>query len=167
MYPGFTAIMQGMSEEEAKRIRNNPGGHAVLGSGPVYVTMYKQSSLYVYHENVELFSPELFDPDDNDCWGCIRFMKYDLRFRYTFIDNYYQFAQLVEPDGTTWTGFSGYGVGAGLEESEYHPFDTNMIVEEMKKTFPRSFGDVKKDDDILCPLMNYYESGDYKPNDSL
>ena len=161
MWPGFTAVMQGMSADEAVKIRNNPGGHAVLGSGPVYVTMYKQSSMHVYYDDTELFSPDLYDPDEHDFWGCIRFMKYDFRYRYAYIDNYYQFAQLVEPDGTTWVGFSGYGVGAGLEDSPYHPFDTNMIVDEMKRSFPRSFGDV--DNVHISYLSPYYEAGEYNP----
>ena len=30
-YPGFTAIIKGMNEEEARKLRNYPSGHAVLG----------------------------------------------------------------------------------------------------------------------------------------
>lgn len=164
MWPGFGAIIAGMDAEEAQKIRSYPSGHAVIGSGPVYVTMYKQNNIHVYHNMDLLFEPEpildyceVEDNDDYGYWSNTRFMGYDLRYRSVFIDNYYIFAQLVEPDKTIWTGFSGYGVGAGLEESESHPFDTDMIASHMKRTFPKAFGDV--DNPHKSPLSSYYEQG--------
>ena len=34
-------------------------------------------------------------------------------------DNHYQYAKLAQPDGNVWHGWSGYGVGAGLEDAGY------------------------------------------------
>jgi len=42
-----------------------------------------------------------------------------LEIYWTEEDNHYVYARLVQPDGTEWHGFSGYGVGAGLEEAGY------------------------------------------------
>ena len=148
MWPGFGAIIDGMSEEEAKKISGYPSGHAVLGSGPVYVTMYKQSDISVYHNSELLFRPHVhfnYDVDDHDYHGDIDFLGYRLGFRSIEDDNYYLFAQLVEPDGTVWAGFSGYGVGCGLEDSPYHPFDTDRIDRMLKEVYPDSFKE--KDDD--------------------
>ena len=50
-------------------------------------------------------------------------------------DNYYQYARLTEPDGTIWTGWSGYGVGAGLEDGD-HGYSTSkresLMIEHWK-----------------------------------
>ena len=34
-------------------------------------------------------------------------------------DNHYQYVELLQPDGVVWHGWSGYGVGAGLEDCGY------------------------------------------------
>ena len=126
-----------------------------LESGPVYVCLHKSHSITVHSNTNKLLCPRIphDDLDEHDYWGCIQFMEYELRFRSVLTDNYYIFAELKEPDNTFWTGFSGYGVGAGLEDSEYHPFDTQMVVDELMKTFPHSFKDVQ--DSIKTPFYDY------------
>ena len=156
MWPGFGAIIQGLDVDQARKISSYPSGHAVIGSGPVYVTLYKQSNITVYSEMDRLFRPNIplgYDDDEHDYWGSIEFAEYKLRYRSVSTDNYYIFAELEEPDGTFWTGFSGYGVGAGLENEDYHPFNTQNVVDELMRSFPYSFDDVK--DPIKGPF--YYE----------
>src|ERR1700761_5545867 len=48
MYPGFAALAAGKTREEALKLHEYPQGHAVLGDGPVFVCLYKQSTLRVY-----------------------------------------------------------------------------------------------------------------------
>ena len=59
MWPGFGAIIQGLDVDQARKISSYPSGHAVIGSGPVYVTLYKQSSIAVYSEMDRLFRPNI------------------------------------------------------------------------------------------------------------
>lgn len=133
--------------------RDLGGYHVILGDGPIFVTLYKQSSITVFRlaEKVELEAIGSNVPAD-------RFEEYDgkqylnapfgfvndteptvfeidghrLEVRWTNEDNYYCYVRLTQPDGTVWTGWSGYGVGAGLEDGD-HGYDSDerdaMLVE--------------------------------------
>ena len=55
VYPGLVAVMEkGMSPEEYQRRAAGPGGHAVLGTGPVYVTLCKDYYVLVHHGRDEV-----------------------------------------------------------------------------------------------------------------
>ena len=49
-------------------------------------------------------------------------------------DNWFQYVKLTLPDGTVWTGFSGYGVGAGLEDCGYG-YSTEKIEGRLKQLY--------------------------------
>lgn len=146
VWPGFTAVAQGATQEEALAVASAPTGHAVLGTGPIYVLLYKQYSISVYHNTNLLFRP--FPHIHYDGWyeeghkrdwqSRIDFDKYRLEFRCFETDNLYIFAELTEPDGSIWTGFSGYGIGTGLEDTGYG-FDTDEVAQQMKEFYPDSF----------------------------
>ena len=129
MYPGFS-----------QELRECPMGHAILGSGPIYVLLYKQSSIGVYRnqEHIELLQIAVdpltvswevdgkvatwIDDDEYRDSGKILTARVDgvtIFIRWIEDDNYYVNVALIEPDGTEWMGFSGYGVGAGLEDAGY------------------------------------------------
>ena len=146
MWPGFTAVAQGATQEEALAIASAPTGHAVLGTGPIYVLLYKQYSISVYAGEHLLFRPFPII-HDGDWWRSdekrdykarIDFDKYRLEFRCTETDNMYIFAELTEPNGTVWTGFSGYGVGTGLEDADYG-HSTDKVAQQLKEFYPDSF----------------------------
>jgi hypothetical protein len=117
----------------------------VLGAGPVYVKMHKQC--------VELVTGK----GDNMCLSSDRlrstsghsWLAYTVdEYHATLVaaheqregdteSNYYVYAELREPDGTIWTGFSGFGVGAGLETIP--GFSTEARVKRLRWLFPDSF----------------------------
>lgn len=142
MWPGFAAYAAGGKEEYEKR-KDWPSGHAVLGDGPIYIALYKQSSLTIvkagneidlldvavdlpaeaigswehegkinryletaYFRDSEI--PCIFELDD---WKITVFWREE--------DNHYQYVEVVQPNGVRWHGWSGYGVGAGLEDCGY------------------------------------------------
>lgn len=141
MWPGFGAIIAGMTPEEAEKIRSYPSGHAVLGDGPIIVCLYKQSSVTVYRGFDEVHLRTLPDVKlthytksntnetftyvdanwyrDNDTPCITTIDGHKLEIWWVESDNYYQYVRLDQPDGVIWTGWSGYGVGAGLEDAGY------------------------------------------------
>lgn len=142
-YPGFALMAQGVSHEEVMRRMDWPKGHAVLGDGPIYVVLYKQSSLHIHRgperlDDLSLLkdagpkaikeweyggkSGRYIDTDhfkeceepchfEVDGWRITVFWREE--------DNHYQYVRVEQPDGTVWCGWSGYGVGAGLEDAGY------------------------------------------------
>lgn len=138
IYPGFGMLAAGLDADEVKKRIQWPHGHAVLGDCPIYVALYKQSSLSIYRLNERLdlldlagekypgavtsweykgetqtyFDTEGFD-DDNPL--VIEFDGYRIEAVFLYQDNYYMYVKLVQPDGVMWHGWSGYGVGAGFD----------------------------------------------------
>ncbi len=137
MWPGFAMLMAGMERDEVLKRTEWPHGHAVLGDGPLYVVLYKQSTVQIYR-GFEQLDPMDFVVGD----APIKEYEYDgQRRRYVdhyaacdietpvvfevdgvrivvhWIeeDNYYQYVRVEQPDGVVWCGWSGYGVGAGFE----------------------------------------------------
>ena len=143
MWPGFAAMIDGGQVEYKKR-KEWPSGHAVLGDGPVYVVLYKQTTIMIYRGSDRLDAIDIlvgYIPD-----GAVKNYEYDgkkgryieyeafirsgkpavfgvdgcvITVHWVETDNYYQYARLEQPDGVVWHGWSGYGVGAGLEECDY------------------------------------------------
>jgi hypothetical protein len=52
-------------------------------------------------------------------------------------DNHYQYAKLTQPDGNVWHGWSGYGVGAGLEYCGYG-YSTEDREDVLRALWPES-----------------------------
>ena len=128
IWPGFVL----------KEGRNGGAFHVLLGSGSVMVGLRKQSSVAVVRSGVNECPYEFFDsligekyPDLN-IWELegvtvmFEIGKHKLDVHWWEGDNYYVTARLTEPDGTVWTGWSGYGVGAGLEDAGYR-FSTKEV----------------------------------------
>lgn len=151
---GFAAMAAGASHEDAMKFARNPQHHVVLGDGPILVGLHKQSSTILYRGAMALDNLEFLSPDcaeavksyeregkttryiDSD-WSIttgkpivFNVDGFTVEVLYTNSDNYYQFARLTQPDGTVWMGFSGYGVGAGLEDADYG-FSTDACEAEL------------------------------------
>lgn len=128
--------------------------HVIIGSGPIFLTMNKQSywRLYEALEQVdevpilERYCPKAlakyrdeyyFDSEKIIDEEILSFEYKDHKVELWFenTDNYYMFAKLTEPDSTIWTAFSGYGVGEGLEGCGYG-FNTQEQVERLEEIFP-------------------------------
>lgn len=160
MYPGFALIAQGLDHSEVMKRQKWPSGHAVLGDGPIYVVMYKQSSLCIYRGPKKLDDLALLKdapPDAIKTWVDAegkehRWLKTDYYNRsedlctfevdgwkvevyFRIEDNQYQYCKLTQPDGNVWTGFSGYGVGAGLEDAGYG-YSTEDREDVLQELFP-------------------------------
>lgn len=142
-YPGFALLAAGMPADEVQKRIEWPSGHAVLGDGPIYVVLYKQmgTSMHRGPEKMEMVDLLVDAPAeaissymhagetvryiDTDHFvesgGACTFKVdgYTLEVFYREEDNYYQYARFTQPDGTVWHGWSGYGVGAGLEDCGY------------------------------------------------
>ena len=124
--------------------------HAVLGDGPIFVTMYKQSSILIFNKGEEIKyseqrrSPELLGgykdsvyidvPENSTQW--IKVHGHTIEIRYEYSDNYYSYVRVIQPDETVWLGFSGYGVGAGLEDCGYG-FSTQEQEERLFAAFSK------------------------------
>lgn len=159
-YGGFVAIAAGASAEEVRKFVSYPQHHAVLGDGPFYVGLHKQTSTLFYRGQERLNDVEYID---SSCADAIKSYEHDgvvtryidsdwsvdngkpLVFNidgnkvdviYANTDNYYQFVRLTQPDGTVWSGFAGYGVGAGLEDADYG-FSTDDCEVALFDRFPR------------------------------
>lgn len=138
--------------------RNGGSYHALLGDGPIFVSLYKQSSIGIHRLGEELCAADyLVDPKEGDTneteWrgelhryivddnfrddrpAVIQIDDYRITVYWTDEDNYYLYVQLEQPDGTIWHGFSGYGVGAGLEDAGYG-YSTDEREETLWDLFP-------------------------------
>ncbi len=135
--------------------RSGGSHHVILGDGPIFVSLYKQTYFRVFHLGVELniippfvqYGPEaVIDYGERKSFNPEFFMERsiplevgvdDTQITFWFIetDNYYQYARVVQPDGNIWTGFSGYGVGAGLEDGS-HGYSTALCEQKLKELFP-------------------------------
>ena len=134
-YPGFAMMADGVPHDEVMKRTSWPSGHAVLGDGPVYLALYKTwANLYKGPEKVEADLERDWD-DDSDQRKTAEIDGFAVEVVLTQEDNYYAYAKLTQPDGTVWTGFSGYGVGAGLEDAGYG-FSTDERAEKLADLFP-------------------------------
>jgi hypothetical protein len=123
--------------------RDGRSFHALLGDGPIFVGLYKQSSLTIHRLSEKLdelalakdlpaeavssyehdgkttryLNTEHFKDTGAPCVleadGC------RIEVFWEVDDNHYQYVRLTQPDGSVWHGWSGYGVGAGLEDCGY------------------------------------------------
>ena len=143
-WPGFAMIRAGMEQAEVEKRIQWPHGHAVLGDGPIYVVLYKQSYLSIYRGPEELddlalvkdapagaikswetedgktktyLDTDYFKTTEEMCVFEVDGWRIEVFFRIE--DNHYQYAKVIQPDGNVWHGWSGYGVGAGLEDAGY------------------------------------------------
>ena len=114
-------------------------GHVVLGDGPIYVVLYKQSVIiYRGGEQLKTFSYPLDITDDCVINEFLNIDHHNISIYLTYEDNYYVYAKLEQPNGNTWYGFSGYGVGAGLEDAGYG-YSTEDCVDTLSDLFPEIF----------------------------
>lgn len=133
--------------------------HVLLGDGPIFVGLYKQSGMSIHRlgEEIEPADLMLDSPDGAVSIGewdgkpyryinsdhfiaegvpCVLFVdgcRIDVHWLVS--DNHYQFVRLEQPDGTVWHGFSGYGVGAGLEGAGYG-YSTDDQVAQLNRIWP-------------------------------
>jgi hypothetical protein len=143
IYPGFAMLAEGVEHAEVVKAVQWPHGHAVLGDGPIHVVLYKQTTIQIFRGPERLSECDLLVGDSFAGikeWqtesGVRRyidweyFVKHDMRcvfsvdgftieVRWIDEDNIYQFVRMEQSDGNVWHGWSGYGVGAGLEDAGY------------------------------------------------
>lgn len=132
MWPGF------VSQKGAEPV--GPSGHVVLGDGPIYLTMYKQSHVELWRGMEELqmvgytvnASPagfytievkgEKFQRPEGEYFRrrgdplVLHVHDHIIEIHWVETDNYYVHAIMQQPDGVVWSGFSGYRVGAGWDD---------------------------------------------------
>lgn len=143
MWPGFARHAMGAGKEQW------PNGHAVLGESPLYLVLYKQGIGGLYYNDKPLdMSRMLLDPQEGDFFewqgqrhidsgkfkdsGRTAVLECEgvrISIYWEVTDNHYVHAKMEFPSGVTWTGWSGYGVGAGLEDAGYG-FDTESVAQE-------------------------------------
>jgi len=112
-----------------------PDGHVVLGDGPVYLELFKSgATLYLGTERQDL-PINRYGSDEirrsKELEGC------KVEVVYTHEDNFYVYARLTQPDGNVWHGWSGYGVGAGLEDAGYG-YSTEDRNDTLRELWPES-----------------------------
>ena len=114
-------------------------GHVVLGDGPIYIVLYKQYAIiYSGGERLKTFSYPLDITDDRVINEFLNIHHHNISIYLTYEDNYYVYAKLEQPNGNTWYGFSGYGVGAGLEDAGYG-YSTEDRIDTLSDLFPDIF----------------------------
>lgn len=164
-WPGFAMIRAGVDRAEVEKRIQWPSGHAVLGDGPIYVVLYKQSYLSIYRGPEQLESLALvkdapagalkywekedgktetyldtdyFKTTEEMCVFEVDGWRIEVFFRIE--DNHYQYAKVIQPDGNVWHGWSGYGVGAGLEDAGYG-FSTSEREIVLRQLWPEAITD--------------------------
>lgn len=152
MWPGFAMLTAGATWKQVADWTNLPTGHAILGDGPIYLVLYKQSSIRLFRGFEELAIAPLLDPEtehlypfedelyiDDDKYrnekplvfsvdGC------EIAVWWTYEDNFYVYAQVKQPDGTCWQGWSGYRIGVGFDEEE-EKYSSSARDETLRKLF--------------------------------
>jgi hypothetical protein len=137
-YPGFAMLAAGVPAEEVKTAMEWPTGHAILGDGPIYVVLRKQwASVFRGPEKLVTLDRDWPSDGNNEdeqrktfeADGC------KVEVVLTHEDNYYVYARITQADGNAWTGFAGYGVGAGLEDGD-HGFSTAEREDMLSELFP-------------------------------
>lgn len=160
IYPGFVNYIEGGKDKFESRLEW-PAGHVILGDGPIFVMLYKQNYLSIYRGPLKLDETSLlttarkeaiktwedsngeefryvdtdhFNSTEDPCTFEINGYKITVYWRLK--DNYYQYAQIEQPDRNVWHGWTGYGVGAGLEDAGYG-FSTKEQDETLWSLFNR------------------------------
>lgn len=116
IYPGFSALISGKTQEEVMKYISLPMAHAVLGQENVYVLLYKSYPLIYVGGEKQPFKYKY--PEENGD----RVLSYSLDFDDTKVELVMDFeesrifARVTYRNGDVWCGFSGYVVGAGWEE---------------------------------------------------
>jgi len=119
-WPGFVMMAAGVLHDEIEKRIEWPNGHAVLGDGPVYLVLYKTSaSLYRGPQILDLPIGVGSDYEGRKIRRAVEVEGCHVEVIYTNEDNFYVYARLTQSDGNVWHGWSGYGVGAGLEDCGY------------------------------------------------
>jgi len=139
IWPGF--VMGAYDPDKVKAV------HVVLGDGPVYVLMRKQSTVWVRHEDEELSIYEIFEacrPGEEFDIDALDDVPLEFSFHGHHVtiyvaleDNYYLYVRLDQPDGTVWCGYSGYGVGAGFD-GEYG-YSNSERLDTLMQLWPDAF----------------------------
>lgn len=154
MWPGFAVLTAGATWKQVADLTNLPTGHALLGDGPIYLVLYKQSTVKLYRgfEELDIVSlanvPEerslTFEGNiwiDTDMYSSreepLVFVvdEHEITIWWTYEDNYYVYAQVKQPDGTCWQGWSGYRVGVGFNEEE-ETYSSSKRDEMLRELFP-------------------------------
>ena len=150
-YPGFALIAAGASHAQAMEAIRYPHHHAIIGDGPLFVGLHKQSGLHVYRganevDLIPVSPPSCFHEWKGEKYFALPEPEYEAWPIVIEIDghkieavrlhteNYFIYVRLTQPDGTVWTAFSGYGVGAGLEDAGYG-YSTSDCVDELERVF--------------------------------
>jgi hypothetical protein len=110
-------------------------GHVVLGDGPAYVALLKSDCVRMYCDDKEIDLPLSVRDYEKKRHVSFAHSGYLLEVIRTYEDNSYIYAKLKQPDGAVWHGWSGYGVGAGLEDCGYG-FSTAEREEKIRALFP-------------------------------
>lgn len=136
-YPGFAYLAAGMAHSEVIKRIEWPSGHVVLGDSPVYLVLRETyAMLYRGHER-QASSLDRDDYDSDEIRRTVKFDSCEVELIYTREDNYYLYARLAQPDGNVWHGWSGYGVGAGLEDCGYG-FSTSEREDTLLRFWPEA-----------------------------
>lgn len=151
VYPGFAMLADGVDHEEVmNRVMTWPKEHVLLGDGPVYLGLFKTHIATLYRgARPQGFrsSREDFDRSEERHSAELDGHKVEVVYvteKSSRVDedggpenNHYVLAKLTQPDGTVWRGWSGYGVGAGLEDADFGG-DTDACNRKLIELWPES-----------------------------
>lgn len=118
-YPGFALLASGTPHEEVMKRIEWPSGHAVLGDGPIYLVLRKTYAQVFKGPDKQDVDLDREDYEASEIRKEAEIEGVRIEIVHTQEDNYYIYARLTQPDGNVWHGWSGYGVGAGLEDAGY------------------------------------------------
>ena len=161
-YPEVVFADQGLSTQQAAELyEDSPNGHAVLGEPPLLVGLYKQMTTRAWMGRREIVLARHVQNLDKayitrDCLKVHEIVESGreepVRFAlpggatlyvvWEETDNQYQYARLELSDTTVWTGWSGYGVGAGLEDEGYR-YSTSQCDRRLKEIWPDAIAGVR------------------------
>ena len=110
-----TELASGYQQAFGRKEGVNPH-HAVLGEKRMRLCAYKAGPV-LFLDGVEVeFETPLDEDGDPDYYVPVKGDLEGYHFEWFFDDSPERVdLLLIEPDGTLWSGFSGYGMGAGYE----------------------------------------------------
>jgi hypothetical protein len=131
-YPGW------IEEDRRRKQQGLITAHALLGGDGVFVALCKTCAVgfgianNAMGEIVGALSKDDDQKNDQTITTFINGARVDVV--YTEEDNFYVYARLRMITGDVWHGFSGYGVGCGLEACDYG-FSTDDRVRKLAELF--------------------------------
>lgn len=151
----------GLRPAEAADKTKCVSGHVVLGDGPLLIALHKQRTITIHlleygaFREIEPIDVARGLPEAHVAeWDGVRSIDVEamqtgggpvrleigdavVEWRIEDRNNIVQHVRLTQADGTVWTGFSGYAIGAGHDDEDEDGAATSIVERRHREVFPQ------------------------------